>query len=246
MPTQAKIDQVSELQEKLEKCSIAVTTTYTNISVNEMTELRRQTRAAGLEFLVVKNTLMSLAADAAQLPQIKDIMQGPTAVAFGYDEPVDVAKVLHEYIRTTRSALTIQGAVMGGGPALDTNEVERLSTLPSKPQLIAQLLGQMQAPIYGLLRVLNGPISKFGYLLQARISQLEAEGPAAVAEPAPAAEEAPVAVAEAEPAVAEEVTAEAEAEPVVAEEESPATAEAEPVEAEDPAGESEKETGDPE
>ena len=210
MPTQAKINQVSELREKLEKCSIAVTTTYTNISVNEMTQLRRQARAAGLEFMVVKNTLMSLAADAANLPQIKEIMQGPTAVAFGYDEPVDVAKVLHNYIRTTRSALTIQGAVMGSGPALNTTEVERLSTLPSKPQLIAQLLGQMQAPIYGLLRVLNGPLTKFGYLLQARISQLEAEGPAAVAEPVIA--DAPTAEAEAEPVIADAPTAEAVAE----------------------------------
>jgi len=237
VPTQTKIDQVSELQEKLEKCSIAVTTTYTNISVNEMTELRRQTRAAGFEFLVIKNTLLSLAADAAQLPQIKEIMEGPTAVAFGYDEPVDVAKTLHEYIRTTRSALKIQGAVMGNGPALNTGEVQRLSTLPSKPQLVAQLLGQMQAPIYGLLRVLNGPVSQFGYLLQARISQLEAEEPAAVAEPTPVAEEAPAAV-----------TAEvaAEAKPVVAEEEQTATAEAEPVEAEDSASESEEASSDPE
>lgn len=202
MPTQAKIDQVKDLREKLEKCSIAVTTTYTNISVNEMTELRRQTRAAELDFMVVKNTLMSRAADAAQLPQIKEILQGPTAVAFGYDEPVDVARILHDYIRTTRSALTIQGAVMGAGPALNTREVERLSTLPSKPQLIAQLLGQMQGPIYGLLRVLNGPLSKFGYLLQARIHQLEAEGPDAVAEPV----------------VGEDATATAGAEPVEAEE----------------------------
>lgn len=189
MPTQAKIDQVSQLQDKLEKCSIAVTTSYTNISVNEMTELRRRVRAAGLEFLVVKNTLMSRAADAAQIPQIKEVMQGPTAVAFGFDEPVDVARILQDYIRTTRSALTIQGAVMGRGQVLNTREVERLSTLPTRPQLIAQLLGQMQAPIYGLLRVLNGPLTNFGYLLQARIRQLEAEGPAPLAEPMPTAQE---------------------------------------------------------
>ncbi|HEU0022938.1 MAG TPA: 50S ribosomal protein L10 [Dehalococcoidia bacterium] len=200
MPTQAKIDQVKDLREKLEKCSIAVTTTYTNISVNEMTELRRQARSAGLDFMVVKNTLMGRAADAAQLPQLKEVMQGPTAVAFGYDEPVDVARILHNYIRTTRSALTIQGAVMGGGPALNTRDVERLSTLPTRPQLIAQLLGQMQGPIYRLLRVLNGPLSKFGYLLQARIRQLEAEVPDAVAEPV----------------VGEDATAIAEAEPVAA------------------------------
>jgi large subunit ribosomal protein L10 len=174
LPTQAKVDKVNELKEKLERCSIAVTTSYTNIRVNEMTELRRRTREAGMEFLVIKNTLMSLAADAAQRPQFKDIMQGPTAVAFGYDDPISVAKTLHDYIRTTRSALTIQGAVMGSGPALPSGEVERLATLPPKDQMVAQLLAQLQSPVYRLLNVLNGPLWNLGGLLQARIRQLEA------------------------------------------------------------------------
>ena len=174
MPTQAKIDKVSELKDRLERCSIVVTTNYTNIRVNEMTELRRRARDAGLDFLVVKNTLMSLAADAAQRPQLKDIMQGPTAVAFGYGDPIEVAKTLHDYIRTTRSALTIQGAVMGDGPALQSREVERLATLPPREQIVGQLLSQLQSPIYRLLYVLNGPLWNFGGLLQARIQQLEA------------------------------------------------------------------------
>jgi large subunit ribosomal protein L10 len=173
LPTQAKIDQVSELKEKLERSSIAITASYTTISGNEMTELRRRARAAGVEFVVIKNTLMSLAADAAQRPQVKEIIQGPTAVAFGYDDPVEVAKTLHDYIRTTRSALTLQGAVMGSGPALQARDVERLATLPPKPQLVAQLLGQFQAPIQRLLSVLNGPLRNLDGLLQARIRQLE-------------------------------------------------------------------------
>ena len=173
MPTQAKIEKVAELQQKLENCSIAVTATYTNITVNEMTDLRRRTREAGFEFLVIKNSLLSLAADAAQLPQLKDIMQGPTAVAFGYDEPVDVAKTLNDYIRNNRSALSIQGAIVSGGPALLTTEVERLASLPPRPQLLAMLLGQIQSPISGLINILNGPLWSFGGILQARIQQLE-------------------------------------------------------------------------
>jgi large subunit ribosomal protein L10 len=174
LPTQAKVNKVNELKEKLERCSIAVTTNFTNIRVNELTEIRRRTREAGLEFLVIKNTLMSLAADAAQRPQLKDIMQGPTAVALGYGDPIDVAKALHDYIRTTRSVLTIQGAVMGDGPALQSREVERLATLPPREQIVAQLLAQLQAPLYRLLNVLNGPLWNLGGLLQARIRQLEA------------------------------------------------------------------------
>ena len=222
MPTQAKIDKVSELKEKLEKCSIVVTASYSNITVNEMTELRRRTREAGVEFLVIKNSLMGLAADAAQVPQLKEITQGPTAIALGYDEPVDVARVLHDYIRSTRSALAIQGAVMGGGPVLQKPEVERLATLPPRDQLVAQLLGQLQAPIYGLLSVLSGPLRSFGGLLQARIHQLETEGAVdttetdAVAEEpqATVADEAPVAEAAADTtetdAVAEEPQAAAD------------------------------------
>lgn len=175
MPTQAKIDRVTELQEKLERCSIVVTTNYTGIGVNDMTDLRRRMREAGVEFVVVKNTLMYLAADAAQQPQVKDIIQGPTAIALGYDEPTDVAKAVSEYIRTARSPLLIQGAVLGGGGALGGSEVERLATLPARPQLIATLLGQMQAPIQRFASVLNSPLQNLGGLLQARLQQLEAE-----------------------------------------------------------------------
>ena len=173
MPTQGKIDRVSELQSKLEKCSIAVTTTYSNIAVNEMTDLRRRTRDAGVEFVVIKNTSMHLAADAANKPQIKEIVNGPTAVAFGYDEPIDVAKTLSEYIRTTRSPLTFQGAVIGDGPPLPARDVERLAALPPKPELVSTLLGQLQAPLYQLLGILNGPLQSFGGILQARIRQIE-------------------------------------------------------------------------
>jgi len=173
VPTQGKIDRVNELQSKLEKCSIAVTATYSNIGVNDMTDLRRRTRDAGVEFVVIKNTLMHRAADAANKPQIKEIVNGPTAIAFGYDEPIDVAKTLSEYIRTTRSPLAFQGAVIGDGPPLPAADVERLAALPPKPVLVSTLLGQLQAPLYQLLGILNGPLQSFGGILQARIRQIE-------------------------------------------------------------------------
>ena len=173
MPTQQKIDRVSNLQEKLERSMIMVTADYTGLSVKEMVELRRRMRASGVDFTVVKNTLMDLAADAAQRPQVKEIVGGPTAVAFGYDDPVEVARALADYVRTSRSSLTIRGAVMEDGPVMSAAEVNRLATLPNKPQLIANLMGQLQAPMQRLLAVLNGPLQKLDGLLQARIRQLE-------------------------------------------------------------------------
>jgi large subunit ribosomal protein L10 len=176
LPTQAKIDKVAELQGRLERCSIALSTSYRGISVNEMTDLRRRMREAGVEFLVAKNSLLNLAADAAQRPDFKGLVDGPTAIAFGYDDPVNVAKTISDYIRTARSQLQIHGAILGEGQLLATPEVERLASLPPKPQLIALLLGQMQAPLQRLLGVLNGPVQNFAGLLQARIRQLEAAG----------------------------------------------------------------------
>ena len=173
MPTAQKIDRVSALKDKLERCSIAVTADYTGISVNEMSELRRRMRAVEVEFTVVKNTLMDLAAEAANRPQVKEIVEGPTAVAFGYDDPLVVAKTLAEYIRTTRTVLAIRGAVMGDGPAMAPVEVSRLAALPGKPQLVATLMASLQSPIQRLMTVLNSPLGNFSAMLQARIQQLE-------------------------------------------------------------------------
>ncbi len=178
MPTQAKVDRVNELKEKLERCSILVSTDYTGLPVNEVTELRRQMRNASIEFTVVKNNLMKLACDAAERPSAKNIVEGPTAVAFGYDQPEVVAKALADYIRTSRSALAIRGALLGQDQTLVPEEVARLATLPSQPQLVSLLLGQMQAPLQRLLGAMNGPLQNLGGLLKARMDQLEAEQPA--------------------------------------------------------------------
>ena len=175
MPTQTKIDRVSELKDKLDRCSIAVATGYAGIGVNDINDLRRRMRGAGIEFTVVKNNLMKLACDDAQRPEAKDIVEGPTAMAFGYDEPTEVARALVDYIRTSRSILNIRGAVLASGSILPSADVNRLATLPPKPQLVASLLGQMQAPLQRLLAALNGPLRNLDALLQARIQQLESD-----------------------------------------------------------------------
>lgn len=177
MPTQAKIARVEELKEKLERSSIAVSTNYAGIGVNDITDLRRRMRDAGVEFTVIKNNLMKLACDASKRPQAKTMVEGPTAIAFGYDDPMAVPRALADYIRTTRLPLDIQGAIMGEGAVLPPADVNRMATLPDKPQLVASLLGQMQTPLQRLLVVMNGPVRSLGVLMQARIQQLEAAGP---------------------------------------------------------------------
>ena len=175
MPTQGKIDRVQTLKDKLERSTITLTADYTGISVNEMTDIRRRMREAGVEFTIVKKTLIHLASDQAQRPNVKQIVHGPTAVALGYDDPLAVAKAVSDYIRTTRSVLAIRGAVLGDGPVMSTAEVNRLAALPPKPQLIAILLGQLNAPVQRLMGILNGPLTNLDRLLQARMSQLESQ-----------------------------------------------------------------------
>ena len=173
MPTQEKFDRVEELKDRLERSTITFGADYTRTSVNQMTELRRAMRAGGIEFTVVKNTLMYLAADQAGMPQVKDIVQGPTAVAFGYDDPAAAAKAISDYARANVNTFSIRGAVMGEGAALGPDGVTRLATLPPKPQMIAMLLAQMQAPMSRLVGALNGPVQNLDNVLRARMRQME-------------------------------------------------------------------------
>ena len=172
MPTQAKVDRVAELREKLENCSIVISTGYSGIGVNQMVNLRRRMREGGVEFIVVKNSLLSLAADGADMPQLKDVLTGQTAIALGYDDAAVIAKTVSDAANAD-GTLAIQGAVVGSGPAMPTEEVRQLASLPPQPVLVAQLLGNMQAPLYALASVLNGTISSLAYALQARIDQLQ-------------------------------------------------------------------------
>ena len=174
MPTEKKERQVEELKDRFNRCVIAIATDYTGLTANALTELRKRLNEQGVEYRVVKNSLAYIAADGANRPEIKEIVNGPTALAFGYDDPIEVAKALETYIRSTRSILSMKGAALDGR-TIGAAEVLTLAQLPPKPQLIARLLGQMQAPASGFLTVLNGPIVGLATLLQRRVEQLQAE-----------------------------------------------------------------------
>ncbi len=175
MPTPEKVDRVQELKDQLERSTITLSADYTRTTVNQMTELRRAMRAGGIDFTVVKNTLMYLAADQAGRPQVKEIVQGPSAVAFGYDDPAAAAKTLADYARANANSFAIRGAVMGDGAALGPDGVTRLATLPPKPVMLATLLARMQAPMSRLVGALNGPLQNLDNVLRARMRQLEGE-----------------------------------------------------------------------
>jgi len=156
---------VSEIKEKLKLAQVAVLTDYRGLTVAEMNELRRKLREANIEYRVIKNTLARLAAKDIGLEGLKDFLEGPTAIAFGTEDPVAPAKIISEYAKDHK-ALEIKGGVLEG-QIVSLEKVKALADLPSKEQLLAQVVSVMQSPIINLVNVLNAPIRDFVMVVDA-------------------------------------------------------------------------------
>lgn len=172
MPTKKKIEMVESLQEVFAKCTVGILTDYRGLTTAELTNLRRRLRDAGIEYKVVKNSLAQLAAKQAGMEELAGSFEGPVALAAGYGEIPATAKALDDYIRTTKSILSIKAGFMEDR-VLSAGEVEMLAKLPPREVLISQVMAGIQSPITGLVNVLAGPIRGLMGVLQARIQQLE-------------------------------------------------------------------------
>lgn len=175
MRREKKEEAVSQLADKISRCNIAITTDYRGLSVAEMTELRRRLRQEGIEYRVIKNTLARFAANQAGKEGLNQIIEGPTAIAFGYGDFTQPAKALIDYIRSSRGVLTIRGGLLEQR-VLTASEVTELAALPPKEVLMAKILGTMQGPISALVNVLNSTLAGLVGMLNARIIQLEGGG----------------------------------------------------------------------
>jgi large subunit ribosomal protein L10 len=172
MATEKKVQIVESLRETFSKCNIGILTDYRGLTTAELNDLRRRLREAGIEYRVVKNSLAQFAAKNIGMEELAASFQGPVAVAFGYGEIPEAAKVLADYIRTTKSVLSIKGGFLEDR-LLSAGDIDTLSKLPAREVLIAQVMAGIQSPIYGLVNVLAGPIRGIMGVLQARIQQLE-------------------------------------------------------------------------
>ena len=172
MSREEKAKVIQDLEEIFVKCSIGILTDYRGLSVHEMTALRRRLQEAGVDYRVVKNTLARFAAEKLGRSDLAAAFEGPVAVALGYGELVEPAKVLRGYIDAEKSIMTIKGGFIGDR-LLSAEDVADLSQLPSREVLVAKVLGAMQGPIAALVNCLNAPIAGVARVLQARINQLE-------------------------------------------------------------------------
>jgi large subunit ribosomal protein L10 len=161
---------VSELAEKLRTAAGGVFVDYTGTSVAADTEMRRKLRAAGVEYAVVKNTLTRFAAKETSLDELDPILNGPTALAISFGDPVAAAKLINEYATKRDSTIKVKAGIVEG-KVINPAQVTALAELPSKEQLVAQLAGTLIAPVRGLATVLNANISGLARALQAVADQ---------------------------------------------------------------------------
>lgn len=170
--TAEKQASVAELKEKLGSIKGAVLADYRGLNVADATKLRRALREAGIEFRVVKNTMTRIAAKEIGIEGLDTHLEGPTAIAFGYQDPVSPAKVLSEFAKGNKN-LVIKAGILEG-KVVDADGVRVLADLPPREVLIAKMLGSMQAPITGFVNVLQGNLRNLVYTLDAVRAQKEA------------------------------------------------------------------------
>ena len=152
-----KNEKIEHYKKQFENAKVAVVADYRGLTVEEITELRRALQAQQSDLTVTKNTLCKVAAKGTDFEVISELMQGPTAVAFGFGDEVASAKVLAKFIKENKKG-EILGAVLDG-KVLSADEAKKLASMPSKEELYAKILGSINSPASGLVYSINGVMS---------------------------------------------------------------------------------------
>ena len=173
MPTQRKVDQVAKIAELIGRAEITISTAYQGVPMAKQIELRQQLRDAGAEMMVVKNTLLRIAAEQLGKPEYAQISEEATALVVGFDGPVSAAKALTAFIRANLDTKIAIRKAVDGGRVVDEAFVRDLATLPSREQLVSRLAGNLVAKIGELSGLLVATQRQFAGLLEARAKQLE-------------------------------------------------------------------------
>ena len=194
MPSNAILEQkkqiVADLAEQIKASASGVVVNYQGITVEKDTALRKALREAGVKYVVMKNTLTGRACDMCGYEDMKQYLNGMTAIAISKDDPIAPAKIMKEYAEKIESFEILAGYVDGG--VIDKAGVLNLADIPSKEVLIAKFLGSIKSPIYNFAYAIQAVIDKGEDSTEAPAAEAVEEAPAteAVAEEAPAAETA--------------------------------------------------------
>ena len=162
MPSKVILEQkqkaVAELAEKMKNAASGVLVNYQGITVEQDTKMRAALRAAGVDYMVVKNTMTGRACDEVGFTEMKQYLSGMTAIAISAEDPIAPAKILKEYAEKVESFQILVGFL--DGTVVDQKTVNDLAEIPSKETLIAKMLGSLQSSLYGLAYVLQAKIDK--------------------------------------------------------------------------------------
>ncbi|HIV87110.1 MAG TPA: 50S ribosomal protein L10 [Candidatus Pygmaiobacter gallistercoris] len=165
MPSEKILSQkkayVEELAGKLKNSVAGVIVDYKGISVADDTKLRRELREAGVEYTVVKNTMLRLALADLGYTEMEKVLEGSTAIAISKEDPIAAAKILGKYAEDSKGKFSIKAGYMDG-KEMDVAAVQELSKLPGKQELLSMLCSALQGNIRGLAVALNAIAEKNG------------------------------------------------------------------------------------
>ena len=168
-----KAAKVAELKDLMTGSKGVILVDYCGLTVAEDTDLRRKMREAGVKYMVAKNTFIRIAAQEAGIEGLDAYLEHNTAEAISPEDPVAPAKILNDFSKDHK-ALEIKAGILDG-KVIGLDEVKAVAELPSREELLAKLVGSMQAPISGLVNVLQGTIRNFVYTLEAVRQKKEQE-----------------------------------------------------------------------
>lgn len=160
-----KEKKVELIKEDLNQAKIIILTDYRGLTVAQMNKLRRNLQNEGIKYKVVKNTLTRLAATELGLEEMNEYMDGPVAIAYGYDDPVTPVKVLVGFAKEN-DQLTLKSGLLDK-QILNEQTLKQLAQLPPREVLLGKVAGCFQAPLSGMLNVLQGNLRGVVYALQA-------------------------------------------------------------------------------
>jgi large subunit ribosomal protein L10 len=181
----AKQEEVASIRQSFEKATTAVFLDFRGVNVDQITNLRTEFRKAGVEYRVVKNTLVKIAlkGTAYESADLNAQLKGQTGIAWSYEDPSAAAKVIKSFraVNDANQKLGIKCGVIDAKVMPGAQVESVLATMPGKNELRAMLLATLQAPAQNLVRLLQAPAQNLTYLLDARRRNLE-EGSAPAAE----------------------------------------------------------------
>ena len=160
---------VTELRDKLKSAQSLYYTDFTGLNVKRMTELRRRLKRAGIDYVVIKNTLALRAVNESGL--VGEKLKGPTGLVVGKD-PVTAARLLTEFAKEFEDGPAMKGGLLQG-KAINNAQLKRMASLPSREQMLADLAASMQSPMAAFVGALSGPLYMFAGALDALKSQRE-------------------------------------------------------------------------